>query len=325
LAFVDGWEVNFEQVLVTVDNVTLAENPDKNANDQSQTGVIVAQVSGPWAVNLAAPGPLDSKENNGKSWPLFRLTNQNMKSGSPAFSSSEKYAFSFDFAKAVFGATNVNLDAASMEAYKKMAATGQTLWLKGTAAFKGVNCRSSVASYDFTRVPKSVQFAFGLTIPTSYKNCVNPELQPMQSKGIQIQSAAETVTQITAHLDHVFWEALEEDAALRFDSIAAKGSVASGVAASGNVNETVFRGVDFQNMKDAQNTALPWRTCGPILPNERTTGTVSYRPVNTPVNAAGGKLGLKDWYDYVQYNTSTFGHLNNDGLCFPARKFDSPN
>jgi hypothetical protein len=81
---------------------------------------------------------------------------------------------------------------------------------------------------------------------------------------------------------------------------------------------------DFLAPKDAQGAAIPWRTCGPQEANERTTGTVSYNPVNVPVNPAGGAAGLKDLADYMTYNLSTFGHLNNDGLCFPDRKYPSP-
>ena len=37
-AFVDGWEVKFTELLVTVDKIKLSENPDLNPGDQSKTG-----------------------------------------------------------------------------------------------------------------------------------------------------------------------------------------------------------------------------------------------------------------------------------------------
>ena len=46
--------------------------------------------------------------------------------------------------------------------------------------------------------------------------------------------------------------------------------------------------------------------------------------MNVPVNPAGGATGLRDVADYMTYNLSTFGHLNNDGLCFPERQYPSP-
>ena len=35
--FVDGWEVRFDTLLVTLDKFVVAENPDKSPNDQSLT------------------------------------------------------------------------------------------------------------------------------------------------------------------------------------------------------------------------------------------------------------------------------------------------
>ena len=54
--FVDGWEVMFKRVLVTVDKFTLSENPDLNPGDQSKTGAVVAEVTGPFAVDLHKGG-----------------------------------------------------------------------------------------------------------------------------------------------------------------------------------------------------------------------------------------------------------------------------
>ena len=34
--------------------------------------------------------------------------------------------------------------------------------------------------------------------------------------------------------------------------------------------------------------------------------------------------GLRDAYDFAQYNQSTQGHLNADGLCFVKRNYPSP-
>jgi hypothetical protein len=83
-------------------------------------------------------------------------------------------------------------------------------------------------------------------------------------------------------------------------------------------------GLDFQDLRDAQGTRVPFRTCGPLLTPERSTGTLFYDPGNVPVNPAGGAAGLKDLLAYMAYNLSSFGHLNNDGLCFPSRNFAAP-
>src|SRR5688572_21340136 len=55
-AFVDGWQVEFERILVTVDNIVLTDNPDMSPTDQSITGPVVARATGPWAVDMTKPG-----------------------------------------------------------------------------------------------------------------------------------------------------------------------------------------------------------------------------------------------------------------------------
>jgi hypothetical protein len=182
-----------------------------------------------------------------------------------------------------------------------------------------------VAGFDWNRVPKTVNFSFGFAMPVQFKNCINPDLTPSDSRGLQTQSNDETVAQATFHLDHPFWDALVEDSPLRWDAIAARKSVATGAApASVSVTEADLAGVDFQSLRDAQNTALPIRYCGQVEAGEATTGTLSYNPDQVPVNPAGGAAGLKDLADYMRYNLSTFGHMNNDGICYPERGFPAP-
>src|SRR5262245_43205888 len=61
VGFVDGWEVKFDRLLLTVDHITLSDNPDKSEVDQSTTDGIVAQVDGPWAFDLHPHGALPGK------------------------------------------------------------------------------------------------------------------------------------------------------------------------------------------------------------------------------------------------------------------------
>lgn len=329
VVFKDGWQLEYEHVLVTIDHITLSENPDRSPTDPSQTGDPVARLDGPFVVDLAKAGPLDSKEMNGKAWRLGAIANQNLVTGMPAFSSTTKYAFGFELVAAASGATDVDLDADAKAAYQLMQTKGWTVLMKGTATWRGdlgnPACRSTNASYDWSRVPKVVHFQFGFKAPVTFKNCVNPELSPADSRGVQTQLNGETVAQATFHLDHPFWESLEEDAPLRFDAIAARKSVMTGPApAAVDVTEADLIGVELQSFKDAQGLAMPIRFCGAQQTGEPTAGTLGYDPKNVPVNPLGGEAGLKDLYDYMTYNLSTFGHLNNDGLCFPARNFAAP-
>jgi hypothetical protein len=142
---------------------------------------------------------------------------------------------------------------------------------------------------------------------------------------VQTQAGAQTVAQLTFHLDHPFWEALEEDSPLRFDALAARDSVpADAGVALAELSQTQLEGLDLFAIADAQGTAIPWRTCGPLLSPERNTGIVSLDPKSVPVNPAGGAAGLKDVLDAMTYNLSSFGHLNNDGLCFPQKHYPTP-
>ena len=50
--FVDGWSIKFTHVIVTLDHVRLHENPDTAPTDQRQMGALVAEVDGPWALDL---------------------------------------------------------------------------------------------------------------------------------------------------------------------------------------------------------------------------------------------------------------------------------
>lgn len=327
--FVDGWELTFEHVLVTIDRVTLSANPDMSRHDPSMTGPVVAEAVGPWAVDLAREGALEAKELNGTAIALARLTRQDQVRGAPAFDPEAKYAFGYELATAHAGVQNVNLDEAAQAAYRAMVEKGYSVWFQGTATWRGESgapaCRQTSSSYDFARYPRQVAFSLGYRVPVTFKNCINPELQLADSRGVQSQTNAETVAQVTFHLDHPFWESLAEDSPLRFDAIAARGSVMSGAGpASFSITEADVAGLDVFAFRDAQAVAVPWRTCGPVEANERSVGSVFYDPVNVPVNPAGGSIGIRDLYDYMTYNLSTFGHLNNDGLCFPARNYASP-
>jgi len=57
VALVDGYDITYDRVLSTFDKVTLSDDPDKSPTDQSQTGPAVAELDGPFAVDLHAGGP----------------------------------------------------------------------------------------------------------------------------------------------------------------------------------------------------------------------------------------------------------------------------
>src|SRR5438876_7666117 len=60
-AFADGWEIRFTKLFAVFDKLTLSEAPDTAASDQSQTGKVVAEIDGPWAIDLHKGGSLAGK------------------------------------------------------------------------------------------------------------------------------------------------------------------------------------------------------------------------------------------------------------------------
>src|ERR1700682_4114690 len=101
VAFVDGWEVVFSELLVTVDEVWAATNPDLDPEDQSRTGPRVAQVNGPWVIDLHKGGPLPGKGGGDEeAEPFETMMNQNLVAGNPPFDPTVRYAFGFDIVRA---------------------------------------------------------------------------------------------------------------------------------------------------------------------------------------------------------------------------------
>src|SRR5437588_8704990 len=103
-SFVDGWEIRFTRFLTTIDKIKLFTNPDTLPTDQSQVGPLVAELDGPWAIDLHQGGPLPGKGGTGEqAYPIAVLDNQN-RNGGNAFDPTSRYAFGFDLVPATASA-----------------------------------------------------------------------------------------------------------------------------------------------------------------------------------------------------------------------------
>ncbi|MEI7892765.1 MAG: hypothetical protein WCI05_06720 [Myxococcales bacterium] len=326
VAFVDGWELQFSRVLVTVDTVRLAENPDRSPTDQAQTDAVVAELRGPWAVDLHRGGPLvgaGGGDERAVAIGVFRNQNKN---GGTAFDLTKRYAFGFDLVAASLDAANVNLDETGWADYRLMADQGLTVLYVGTATFKGTGCRS-VGSYDFTQLPGVVNFRFGFKAPATFVNCQNPlntgkafDNEESQ-RGVQVLANRGVVAQVTVHTDHPFWESFVHDAQLHFDPLAARAMRSDGVW---TVTLDNLVGVDFTSFVDQAGATLPARSCvgEAYVPGP---GALGYDPGTVPHDpGATSDRALRDFRDYVTYAVSTEGHLNADGLCAVRRNYPSP-
>lgn len=329
LAFVDGWELAFTHVILTYDAVTLSENPDKVPTDESQTDAVVAQVDGPWAVDLHQGGPLPGKGGEGEE--AVALAALHGKTGGGAFDPTKRYAFGFKTIAATAAARNVNLDAAGLAAYEEMITAGYTALIAGTATWKGGgSCASTIAGYDFAQLPTTVNFKWGFKLPVTSINCQNPDNDPAEpfaneesQRGIAIPENRSAVAQVTFHTDHFFWDNFIHDSELHFDQYAAR-YAGTGATAASVFEDFVGYGIT-PSFEDALGNPLPWRSCLSTFTPPVTTGPMTFDTGGIPVNPNGSPTtSFRDFYDAIGYGGSTSGHLNADGLCFTARNYPSP-
>ena len=322
IGFVDGWDVQFSELLVTVDNIKLSQNPDLNPGDQSKTGREVARVSGPWAIDLHQGGPLLGKAGSGEqAVAIAGLTGENANDCAP-FDLTLRYAFGFDVVTATESALNVNLDAQGLTDYAEMISKGYTVLYVGTATFNGSSCVPD--DPEFLKPPLTVgsvvNFRLGFKSPTSYINCQNPDYQSAAhftgeefQRGIYAYSNKTSIAQVTIHTDHPFWDNTVHDAPMHFDQIAARYVGTTGVPTA--VVED-FVTVDWTHFTDAQGSVVPWRNC---VESQCGKGAAKNwcPPDNGTMHFANvDGAPLANYADFMTYNQRTQGHLNSDGLCY---------
>jgi hypothetical protein len=326
--FVDGWAVSFTKFIATIDKIKLSQNPDSSPTDQSVTGKLVAEVDGPWAIDLHKGGPLMGKGGAGEeALPITTLDKQNLNGGA-AFDPSVRYAFGFDLVPASAAATRLNIDADDAD-YQDMIENGYVVLYIGTATWMGTSsCTTTNSAFDFSQMPTTVSFRLGFKSPTTYINCQNPDNDPAlpiggeeHERGVQIASTGTTIAQVTVHTDHPFWESTVHDSPAHFDPLAAVAKVVNG-AASVTMDDTV--GVDYTAFT-YNGQLLPWRACAPGYSPPNTNPQMGFDSQGIPHDPIGDPgTTLRDYHDYMTYNQSTQGHLNSDGLCFVSRNYPSP-
>jgi len=297
--FADGWTLTFESALVTLAKVQLSENPDMSSGDPSMTGPVVAELEGAFAVELKSEGGFGP---HGHEHALGVLLKQNKKNKAPAFDAQTRYAFGYSLVPATAQATQLGFTEAAKKTYERMQEKGWSVFVSGTAEHKGEVCRAS-ASYDFEQLPKKFRFELGFAMPVHYRNCENPHLE--FHRGIQTKDNAAVDVVVSLHFDHLFWEALEEDASLRLDAWAA--SIPKD--ATPLVSNETLANVNYLGVVDAQKNVVPFRSCEGA--QDKTGPQLRYE-----AHGKGG--GLSNLNAFIQYNLSTFGHLNGNGLCTPV-------
>ncbi|HEY5049781.1 MAG TPA: hypothetical protein VII50_02695 [Acidothermaceae bacterium] len=358
--FADGWAVKFTHYIATFDKVSLWSDPDSVPTDQSRVGPLVAELDGPWAVDMHLDGPafpyVDGKEAGERAIAFAVLTSENRNGGGALPTDGTRLAVGFSAVQPTPSALNVNLDADGLDAYGYMIQNHCTVYYRGTATWvgdtKGGLCGPDAGNgkggeAEFAKIPTTVDFEFcfapasvGSLQPgapeTSYVNCDNQDNDPAMplngephQRGVAFPSNKFAVGEVTFHTDHPFWESTEHDTPARFDQFAAR---AVGSSIDGGVPLVHFSdviGVNYLAFTDREGSVLPWRTCDPSYqsPNGGSRlGQMSFDPVKVPhCTGEDHATGLCDYYDFSKYDQSTQGHWNGaDGLCFVQRHYPSP-
>ena len=309
--FVDGWEVRFEHVILTLGNIRLNADPDKDPGAPDKLGALVAEAMGPFAVDVTLGGSITGKSSdaNEKTVAIAAFSREVAN-----FDPATRYAFSYDTLAASKNAKIVNLDGAGLAVYEEATRKGYAMVLQGTATYKAP---ARLAGSTFAKMPKSVRFTLGLTNPSSYLNCRNTDLQKIGDefpRGIQADVNKSVTTQITIHTDHAFWSKLNvEGTPLHFDPIAANSSTFGTNDSSATVSIDDLANVDVTGFKTKTGEHLLWRT--EVSDYTEPSGQVRYDTNGTSFQK------VNSYASYLAYSAASGGHLNADGECVVKNNF----
>jgi hypothetical protein len=205
---VDGWNFTLDAYITVFTAITLWEDPDLAPTDQSQHGPEVAQLNGPFVVDLHKGGSLLGQGGGGEEATPIGVFTQ-MANGD-AFDSTTTYGFGFSTipAPANYDAYNVNLTPDERGYYAFMVENAYSVLYVGTASWAGNQVSSGeacsqtavVPPYDFgpsgaahggvdaggdaqgsgnqdagdaPGFPQTMRFMLGFSTPTNYVNCQN--------------------------------------------------------------------------------------------------------------------------------------------------------
>lgn len=306
-AFVDGWALSFEHIIVTVDKIRVNADPDKDEGNPQNLGSVVASASGPWAVDTTLGGDIIGKSGSPDERTVAITAFASQANGDD-FDLATRYAFSYDLVEASKDAKLVNLDDEGVALYEEGQEKGWAMILAGTATYKGpVPDEDTV----FAKIPTTVKFTLGMKNPSSYINCRNTDAELVGDdfpRGIQPKANESYTVQITVHTDHGFWDRLNiEGTPLHFDPIAANSSTYGDADSTGVVSLEDLVNVDFTGFKTKDGDKLPWRSL--VSDYTAPKGQLKYDANGTSFTIANSLAG------YLGYSASSGGHMNADGEC----------
>ena len=130
-AFVDGWSLRFDHVIITVDRLRINAEPDRDDANPLDVGSLVASAQGPWAVDVSIGGDVTGKSGSPdeRTVPIAAFSAQS--NGRP-FDPASRYGFSYDLVSAADDAMLVNLDAEGLALYEQGKQQGWSMIFSGT-------------------------------------------------------------------------------------------------------------------------------------------------------------------------------------------------
>jgi hypothetical protein len=323
---VDGWNWKIEKYIVVVDHVTLWSNPNLSPSDQSQHGAQVAQVNGPWVIDLHKGGPIDGKGGGGEQSLAFAtLANQNSNGGA-AFDPTVQYAFGFSTVQAPGdgSAVNVNLDSSEEADYQLMVKNGYSVYYYGTATWAGnaagaqgdfAQCSQTCANtapvssddggadgssddaggsasgscpdpYDFTKLPQTMTFQLGFSTPTNYVNCINYTLSEQTNSTIRGVQTSPSQSEIEQVTVHMDHPFWES---FEEDTPVHWDQIAAQYIGVSNPVAHVedMKGVPFSPFKDKNGNVMPWRDCEASEYTPPGNGAMSFSTLSVPQDPNG--------------------------------------
>lgn len=295
--FVDGWELRLSHLYASFGAITVSGEPNKDPSDQSAIGPEVASLPGPFIADLVS-GDVPGVGEGDWAWEVAKITQQ--QDGKP-FASDQSYAFGFDMLPVQPGAVRIGVR--EPNDVEEMERKGYSVLYTGTAIFRGMACTPS----GDIGTASEVHFRLGFRTHVRSINCLNPELGRFgeaSPRGLAIRSNGLTRAQITFHVDHPFWSAIQEEAPLRFDAFAfIAGQLGKGTP------EAPLELEDLKQVPFVQiarnNRTLRERTCPPADP-PASLSDLSLDPKGRSVS---------DYYEFVSLLQASMVHLNGDGLC----------
>lgn len=298
IVLVDGWSIQFERWLASVENIRLSQ-PGKDPGQQQVIGETVALQPGPWIVNLTR-----AEKSSLTSFAAQR-------DGKP-FDTTVRYAFSFDLSPAKAGAQRVNLDASDEAALTEMQQRGWSNYVEITATHDPYDPADDLSFKDY---PTKVRFKLGWGGAVSYLNCSNPDngSDEQANRGVQPAKGGKKNADIYVHIEHPLWDQLNvENPPARFDAIAARATtkMESGQLV-GEVTMDDLAGVVVSRLTDKAGAEVKDRTVpGLVKDYVRKTGALGYS-----TNGAS----VSDLKQFITYSAQALAHLNGEGICYVQR------